>query len=89
MKKLTPEEFAARLAAVPEVEPDEIDRAMLAAIDADRDETTIALDEIHARREFSGKIAIRVPRELHRELMEKAKENGVSLNQYIVYKLAK
>lgn len=32
---------------------------------------------------------IRIPKELHRDLIEAAEKNGVSLNQYAMYKLAK
>lgn len=32
---------------------------------------------------------LRIPKELHKQLIEAAKENGVSLNQYALYKLAK
>ena len=39
--------------------------------------------------EYSGKLLLRIPKELHRELARAAKENGVSLNQYALYKLAK
>lgn len=38
---------------------------------------------------FSGRILVRTPKSLHKELMEKAKNEGVSLNQYIVYQLSK
>ncbi len=37
----------------------------------------------------SGKILARTPKSLHGALMERAKEEGVSLNQLIVYLLAK
>ncbi|MDQ0188837.1 toxin-antitoxin system HicB family antitoxin [Alicyclobacillus cycloheptanicus] len=39
--------------------------------------------------DFSGKFNVRVPKSLHRTLVEKAKEEGVSLNQYINYQLAR
>ena len=39
--------------------------------------------------EYSGKFNIRVPKSLHRALVEKAKEENVSLNQYINYQLAR
>ena len=45
--------------------------------------------EPDTRENFSGKILIRAPKSLHRELMEKAKSEGVSLNQYLVYQLSK
>lgn len=40
-------------------------------------------------REFKGKIAVRVPPELHRELASEASEQGVSLNRLISQKLAR
>lgn len=40
------------------------------------------------KRKFSGRFALRMPKELHRELEREATEEGVSLNQWILYKLA-
>lgn len=37
---------------------------------------------------YSGKILVRTPKSLHQELLERAKEEGVSLNQLIVYLLS-
>lgn len=45
--------------------------------------------ECKTQREYSGKLMLRIPKELHKKLAEDAKENGVSLNQYAAYKLAK
>ena len=39
--------------------------------------------------EFSGKFLVRVPKKLHRDLVYQAKENDISLNQFIVYLLTK
>ena len=39
--------------------------------------------------EYSGKFNIRMPKSLHRILVAKAKEEKVSLNQYINYQLAR
>lgn len=39
--------------------------------------------------EFSGKILVRIPKSLHRELRENAKRNNVSLNHFISFVLAK
>jgi antitoxin HicB len=39
--------------------------------------------------EYSGKFVARIPKELHRDLVEAAKLSGTSLNQYIVYALTK
>ncbi len=38
--------------------------------------------------EASGKITIRMPKSLHARLALESKAEGVSLNQYMVYKLA-
>ncbi|MBA4374038.1 MAG: toxin-antitoxin system HicB family antitoxin [Thermodesulfovibrio sp.] len=37
---------------------------------------------------FSGRILARTPKSLHRALTERAKEEGVSLNQLVVYLLS-
>jgi len=39
--------------------------------------------------EYSGKISVRMPKDLHKELVEIANHQGVSLNQFVVYSLAK
>ena len=39
--------------------------------------------------DFSGKFVVRVPKSLHKLLNEQAKQEGVSLNQYINFKLSK
>ncbi|MCL2698532.1 MAG: type II toxin-antitoxin system HicB family antitoxin [Oscillospiraceae bacterium] len=94
MKKgLTVEEFEKKLAAIPTVKPDEWDLRMLAEIDAEADDSPgVPLEEVHRLRmakEYSGKISLRVPKSLHRELTQAAKHEGISLNQFILYKLAK
>jgi len=66
-------DFEAKLANIPEVEPDNEDLALL---------------ELAGRTEYSGKISLRVPRSLHRDLVDGAKSEGVSLNQFILYKLS-
>jgi antitoxin HicB len=38
---------------------------------------------------YSGKILVRTPRTLHQELMTRAREEGVSLNQLILYLLSR
>jgi antitoxin HicB len=38
---------------------------------------------------FSGRITLRTPKSLHRDLVEQAEKEGISLNQYIVYLLSK
>lgn len=41
-----------------------------------------------ATRDLKGKILLRLPKDLHRELLEEAVGQGVSLNQYLLYRLA-
>jgi len=38
--------------------------------------------------EYSGKFVIRIPKSLHRHLAAEAEHEGVSLNQYAMYKLS-
>ena len=37
---------------------------------------------------YNGRITLRIPRSLHKKLKESAAMEGVSLNQYVLYKLA-
>jgi len=39
-------------------------------------------------KEYSGNFNVRLPRTMHAKLVMQAKREGVSLNQYILYKLA-
>ena len=39
--------------------------------------------------DYSGKLVLRIPRSLHKSLKEEAALEGVSLNQYMLYKLAR
>ena len=89
MGTLSKEDFLKKVEATPFEQPDEWDLEMLAEIDAEKDHSTVTLRQVIARRECNGKISVRVPKELHYTLLRNAKDNGVSLNQYIVYKLAK
>jgi predicted RNase H-like HicB family nuclease len=38
--------------------------------------------------EYSGKFLIRIPKTLHQQLSQKAEKEGISLNQYALYKLS-
>jgi antitoxin HicB len=42
-----------------------------------------------AVRTYSGKVNLRMPRSLHRDLARRAEEEGVSLNQFMVVALAR
>jgi len=48
-----------------------------------------AIPEPRDADDYSGKFVVRVPRSLHRQLVESAADEGVSLNQYINVALAK
>lgn len=86
---MNPAEFAEKLSSLPVEDPDEIDRAMLAEAEAINDGTTVSLEEFQrSLGDYSGKLNIRIPKSLHQRLSQEAKNDGVSLNQYILYKLA-
>jgi len=69
---------------IKEVEADKDDLAAIARIESRKDDIqTYTYDEV-----ISGKILVRVPKSLHKELKIKAQAEGVSLNQFILYKLS-
>ena len=89
---LTASEIEARFAEINALEPEtptQDDLDAIARANAESPEDTVSLEEYKAQREYSGRILLRIPKELHKQLVEAAKENGVSLNQYALYKLAK
>lgn len=92
MKELTIEEINRKMGAInalPAEEATAEDLAAIAASEAEDPGDSVTLSEYKQQREYSGKLMLRIPKELHRSLAEAAKENGVSLNQYALYKLAK
>ena len=91
-RELTPEEIEKKFAEInarESEEPTAEDLAAFAEADAEDPSEAITLEEYRAQKEYSGKLMLRVPKDLHRDLAEAARRNGVSLNQYAVYKLAK
>ena len=91
-RPLTPEEIEKRLAEIDAREPEEPspeDLAAFAEAEAEDPADMPTLEEYSMQREYSGKLMLRIPKELHRDLAIAAKRNGVSLNQYAVYKLAR
>ena len=64
-----------------------IQDAMLAWLDVALEEG-LPIPEPRPDAEYSGKFVVRVPRSLHRQLVEEAEREGVSLNQYINVALA-
>ena len=45
----------------------------------------VPLPEVSEEKVFSGKLLVRMPRDLHRSLAGLAKNNSTTLNSYIVY----
>lgn len=91
MKK-TLDEIEKRFAEIDAAEtepPTAEDIAAFEAAEAESEEESVTLEEYKSQKEYSGNLTIRIPKELHKALAQSAKENGVSLNQYALYKLAK
>lgn len=92
-KHLTPEELERRRAEIdagPAVRLTPDEAASLAEAEAVNDGTTVSLEEFkRGLEEYSGRLVLRIPRSLHRELKRAAEIEGVSLNQYMLYKLSK
>ena len=89
MAALTHKQLQTKILNIPEVAPDNIDIQMIEAIESDSSDESISWEEYKAGRAYNGNISLRIPKELHRALVGRAKEQGVSLNQYCFYKLAR
>ena len=71
---------------------DSLDDIKQMAEDAKREWFKAAIEEgydIRSPQEFSDQLRLRMPKSLHQRLSNRAVEEGVSLNQYIVYELGK
>lgn len=80
--------FSQQLTQIQEGEPDAIDKKMLEVSIAVNDNTSLPLDIVRNDIEgYSGRILVRIPKSLHRQLALDAKREGISLNQYALYKL--
>ena len=44
--------------------------------------------QIEYEKQFTGRVSLRIPKQLHSIITKKAKQQGVSLNQWISYQLA-
>lgn len=51
-------------------------------------EDGIEIPEPKNTEEYSGQFKLRMPKSLHRELAERSKKEGISMNQYCVYLLS-
>ena len=90
--KVVSSQLQVRISKIAEVVPDEIDLQMINGYEGEDSEEHTHWEDYKAKREdrtFNGNISLRVPKDLHRELVATAKEQGVSLNQYCLYKLAR
>ena len=52
-------------------------------------EREIEIHEPDSLEKYSGQFKLRMPRSLHRSLVEHSKREGISMNQYCVYLLSK
>ena len=85
---MKPEEFAKRLSALPEVEPDEIDLAMLENAAESNDETAVSLEAFNQSMEDNTeRVELYLSRSLLKLVQEAANREGISLNQYVLHKL--
>ena len=85
---MKPEEFAKRLSALPEVEPDEIDLAMLENAAESNDETAVSLETFNQSMEDNTeRVELYLSRSLLKLVQEAANREGISLNQYVLHKL--
>lgn len=90
---LTPAEIEKRFAAI-NARPAEAltaaEAAALAEAEAMDDGSTVSLAALKQELEdFSGRLVLRIPRSLHKLLKQEAEVEGVSLNQYMLYKLSR
>ncbi|NJD01131.1 MAG: toxin-antitoxin system HicB family antitoxin [Ruminiclostridium sp.] len=74
---------------------DQLDKGMKMLEDAKKQWLTAALEsgyeipEPDVVEDYSGQFKLRLPKSLHRELAEKSKQEGISMNQYCLYLLSK
>lgn len=68
---------------------DNLQEALLLSIKVRMEEKEPIPEPMANDEEYSGKFVVRVPKDLHRVLSLQAKKQGISLNQYALYKLAK
>ena len=89
---LSAAEIEKRFAAINAREPEELtaeEAASLSAAEAMDDGTSVSLDALKRELDgYSGRLVIRIPKSLHKLLKEEAEVEGVSLNQYMIYKLS-
>ena len=63
-------------------------RAVIVAVVEDLRAANEPIPEPLASRPYSGKLVLRLPKDLHRDVAIRAAEEGVSINQYLLSRLA-
>ncbi len=53
------------------------------------DEDGVEIHEPDSLEDYSGQFKLRIPRSLHRALVEHSQREGISMNQYCVYLLSR
>ena len=90
--------YAVKIAELPGClsQGETVEEALAMIEDAKRGWLEVALNEGmdipepgREEEEYSGRILLRAPKSLHRELVQRARREGVSLNQFITYQLSK
>lgn len=81
-------EIEEKLKTFPEVELSPKEQKAIKKIESRKDKSTVSLEEFKEQMEYSGNISLRVPKSLHKLLVDEAKKEGVSLNQLAVYLLS-
>jgi len=99
IRRLTEEEGGGWFAEVPLLpgcmsDSDNIEELLGNIEDAKKSWIKTCLDSDRAvpepqEEQYSGQLRVRLPKSLHKTLSEKAREENTSLNQYIVYQLAR
>jgi antitoxin HicB len=86
-------ELQKKIALTQQIEADNLDQYMIEQIKSrETEEEGIRLHQLKkaiADKTYTGKLSVRLPKTLHRELAESAKKEGISLNQFVLYKLAR
>jgi antitoxin HicB len=74
---------------------EKLDQGMIMLEDAKKQwfiaamESGYEIPEPNVLENYSGQFKLRLPKSLHKELAEKSKQEGISMNQYCLYLLSK
>ncbi len=92
-RELTTAEIEQRFKKINSRKPETLtddEAASLTKAESINDGTTVRMDEfMQELKGYSGRLVLRIPSSLHKALKEQAAAEGVSLNQYMLYKLSR